>query len=1614
MFPITPIHHHSLIRGVLLVATCLPAFVGVTAQDKDLRFSRLSVDEGLSQGIVYRVLQDHKGFIWFCTQDGLNRYDGYSFRVYRNIPEDPESLSESYVYTIFEDSKKRLWVGTSGGGLNLFNRKRESFQVFRNEFGNEKSLSHDKVTHIYEDPNGILWISTHGGGLNRFDPEKPQAGFIHFMHEPDNPESLGDDKIWAMYADPETMGRAIWLGTEEGGLNRFDPVTGTFQHYVHDPRDPNSLSDNEIWSISGDGKGRLWIGTWGAGINRLDPDGLSADFSKARFVRYRHDPDKPGSLASDLVFSSYQDKAGTMWFGLGKGGMARLDPEDVEAGRFQHYTNSPSNSYSLSADSISSVYEDRAGVLWVGTYGEGVNRVDLERQRSGTVSNKVFSHYHHDPERDDSLSSRPILGFAQDRSGRVWVATQGNGIDSFMPDEAEPVNTRFINLGYKPFDDVSLAGNKVCTLLVDKDNVLWVGMTNTGLDRLSLDGDTWMDQPRFKHYRYEPGNPRSLSDDTVGVIYQDQGGDLWIGTNNGLNLMDREQTGNFTRFMPGGESSLAEGDVVTSFREDPRRIGREYWVGTWNGLCRFNRNSDSVIRFKPRLRDTGSISDKVIYSMDFDRNRNLWIGTGGGINLLRANQSLLQNPKFESFTTKDGLVNDVVYGVLTDDNGNVWMSTSAGLSRFDPTQKTFTNFDVHDGLQGDVFSRGASFRDREGRMYFGGDNGFNRFLPTDIKDNPVPPYLVITEFSLFNERQEHQRFQEDSPLPHAIEETDTIVLPYHQNMFTLRFAGLHFAAPQLNGYRFKLEGIDKDWIDSDPDDRRAMYANLDPEEYVFRVKSSNKDGVWNEEGIALKIIIARPPWQTWWAYTLYFIVAGAAVLAYLRTHRRKLKNERAINERLRQVDRLKDDFLANTSHELRTPLNGIIGLTESLIDGSVGPVDDRVRNTLEMVVGSGRRLASLVDDILDFSKLKNRSLDLQKKSVDLHALTEVVFSLLRPLIGSKDLKLIDSVRRNLPPVLADENRLIQVMHNLVGNAIKFTERGRVEVTAIARDDMVEVCVSDTGVGIPEEKFDDIFQSFEQADGSTSRAHGGTGLGLTVSKQLIELHGGHIGVRSRIGRGSTFYFTLPVYRAEIMESDTGEVETLPLLEVRPLPLEPTPTDNPRGANSNESGQAYFRILVVDDDPINRHVLVNHLSLNHYLLTEAGSGPEALEIMENEGPFDLAILDVMMPRMTGYEVCQEIRRKWSVHELPVIFLTAKNQVEDLLTAFDAGGNDFLTKPVNKLELLSRVRTHLRLLDITRTLERKVQERTEEVEEKHVDLIEAQKELVAAAHSAGMAEIANAVLHNVGNTLNSVQTSAQMIGELLDDGRTMILFEKVISLMESEAKFQVVMNDPARRKELSAALHLIFTKVSERKENLQEEIDRLQDHVKAIMGVLNEQREYSRSGKAVLEEVDLNELINETLNMKIYLFEDKRVTIVRDLEDLPPVRVEKTKFKRVLFYLLDNAREAIEEHCEPGGGRIRLHTTGNEHSVRVEILDNGIGIPGPNLGRVFTQGFSTKQSFRGFGLHYCAGAMMEMSGSIEVNSGGHGKGVAVALTLPRLEPTKSEIPKIATFNA
>ena len=874
------------------------------SSERRVRFERISLEQGLSQSSIYCMLQDSQGFMWFGTEDGLNKYDGYNFTVYKPIPGEPNSLSGNFIRAIHEDSSGALWIGTDGG-LDRLDRQTGQFTHYGHD---PHSLSSNAVQAIYQDREGMLWVGTLGGGLHRFTQE--QERFIRYpVDSKQSRDITSSDVIWTIYQDREGV---LWIGTDNG-LGRLDRQTGQLAYYKMDLEEAN-LSENSVRAIYEDDSGVLWIGTFGGGLKRFDR------FTE-RFVSYRNEPHDPHSLSNDLVWAIYQDRSGVLWVGTDNG----LERWDRDGEQFIHYYHDMDDPDSLGDNSVRSIYEDDSGVFWVGTYGGGISKLDRSTDR--------FTHYQAEPGNPHSLNSNIIRAIYKDREGVLWIGTAGGGLNKF--DRKKGAFTFYYTDNSSPSHDL------IRTICEDHSGALWIGTQGGGLNKFERLTE------RFTRYRFDPQNPHSLSDDTILAMIQDRAGTLWIGTGRGgLNRLD-PSTERFTHDdadpdIPGSLSS----NEVRAICED--RAGT-LWIGTWNGgLNKFDRETEKFLHYPVGPK---GLSDDTVLSIHEGPSGVLWIGTaGGGLNKF--------NPKTETFThyrEKDGLPNDVVYGVLEDSRGYLWLSTNKGLSRFDPRTETFTNYDVNDGLQGNEFNGGAFHKSADGEMFFGGLNGLTVFYPENIQDNTFVPPVVLTSLTQGGEEVQVDR---------ALGSVEEVVFRWPNNFFEFEFAALSYTQPEKNQYAYRLEGLKEDW-NYIGTRRFGRYTNLPSGTYTLKIKGSNNDGVWNEEGMTITIKVVPPFWGTWW---FRGIVALALVGSVIGGYRLRVKG---IEARSRELEAQVEQRTAELRQEVEQRTQVEEALRQSEMEKAVAAERSRLARDLHDVVTQTLFSASLIAEALPASWERN-------------------------------------------------------------------------------------------------------------------------------------------------------------------------------------------------------------------------------------------------------------------------------------------------------------------------------------------------------------------------------------------------------------------------------------------------------------------------------------------------------------------------------------------------------------------------------------------------------------------------------------------------------------------
>lgn len=1134
------IYAMSLLILLLLLSRKTP----LAAQQNEIRFEHISWDDGLSQVTVRSIIQDSRGFMWFATDDGLNKYNGYDFTVYRHNAADTGSIPSNQVMCLFEDSREVLWIGTRNG-LSRFDKNTETFTRFNHGPENEKSLSSNVINALSEDAAGNLWIGT-PEGLNKLNRES--GHFTRYKFTGKDSADLSQNIVNALAAD---LDGNIWAGTE-GGLIHFEVSSGNYTQYTHEPNMANSLSHSMVLSLHINSQGIIWIGTFD-GLNSFNP-------AENKFVL--HKPSEKVTGLKNHIFSISQDLTGKIWYGTIGGGLFVFDPVH---NTFTHHLKENETSYTLSDNSIIEIYTDTSGYVWLGTQAGGINKLNSKGQN--------FSAYQQIPSNKNSLQGSTIWGVIEDSAGLLWVATD-QGLNKY--NKKTEKWTHYTNRETK---NDALNSKSVWSIFEDKSGNLWIG--GTSLSKLKKETGT------FTHYQDDSTEPKSLVKNAWKVL-QDKEGLLWVATvGSGLKKFN-EKTGKLTHYLhdPNKANSLSN-NLIWDAHIDSSGI---MWLGTnGGGLNRFDKKTGKFTHYLHQAGIQGSLSNNYIYSIHEDEEGSLWVGTnGGGLNKFDKGSQT-----FKAYKEKDGLINNVVYGILEDGKGNLWLSTNKGLSRFNPQTETFKNYDSRDGLQSNEFSAGAYFKNEAGEMYFGGINGLNIFHPDSIKGNTAVPPIVITDFQIFNKAVP---IGEDSPLQKHISETDEITLSYTQSVFSFEFVALNYVSPDKNQYAYMLEGFDKDWY-SIGNRRFATYTNIPPGTYTFRVKASNNDGIWNEEGASIQISIVPPFWQTTWFYLLLFIFLVVLVAGIFQLRLRNLSRtgnllKKQVSERTNELSQEKGrvqkqneqlnsingelkstlknlrntqvklvqsekmaslgQLTAGVAHEINNPVNfisaGIDSLKanyedivallhkyrglkenenaeESFIEIEAFEQEIKLQELLGEITqlfkgikeGAGRT-KEIVKSLQNFSRLDENNL----KKADLNEGLEATLSMLQPNLTDR----IQVVKAygNLPEIECFPGQINQVFMNILSNAIQAIEgEGRIQITTRTDKDFAIVEIKDSGKGIPPEIIHKIFDPFF----TTKEVGKGTGLGLSISYGIIAKHNGRLSADSPAGKGAIFTIELPL-------------------------------------------------------------------------------------------------------------------------------------------------------------------------------------------------------------------------------------------------------------------------------------------------------------------------------------------------------------------------------------------------------------------------------------------------------------------------------------------------------
>lgn len=1139
-------HHCRIQFYILLFWMWLP--VCLTGQD--YKFEYLSVGDGLSQVSVNAILQDSRGFLWFGTDDGLNKYDGYNFTVFYHQAGDSNSLPHNQIRALLEDSEKRLWIATTGG-LACMDLKTYRIQTYPLEAPFQSASDKRDIRALLLDRFGDLWLGTRSNGLYRAElpggQSPPQSlVFEHFVSLPNTPQSLCSNEVEAIL---ETSDGNLWVGTENGvsrveRQQRNDFSFTTFQHIQGDSR---SLSHNDIETLFQDRSGSLWIGGSG-GLSRFD-------FASETFDNFLAVADESGQFGN-IVWSIFEDSDDQFWIGT-LDGLALFDRQKMTA---QFFRYDPVNRRSISNSVIQAIIEDHSGVLWIATAGGGVNKLNSHRAQ--------FRHYLNGPRDDGNLVSRSITALFEDPDGTIWAGTLEHGLFCLHFKDDGPGQAyhapEIRQFSQQTGTANGLSHNNILSITGDSAGNLWIGTWGGGLNYFDRKSAT------FRVYRHEPNNPQSLRDpeDEVRALLVDSRQRLWAGTDAGLHLMTgtpTEPTFRVYQHDPADPQALPGNNILHIF-EDSKSQGRRLWISTLSGFSRADIDDQMNIRFTrytDAIGPAGNIGDNAILNIHEDTLRNvLWLGTFGG-GLVRFD---IENRKFSRMNSRDGLPNDIVYAIMSERGPHLWISTNRGLARFNPDDpaRTVYHYNLSDGLQSDIFSANAALRSRSGQLLFGGINGLNAFYPEDVTVNRYKPPIIITHFKEF-----------DKVIRHDITRSDTLQLSHNDNFFSFEFSALDFTNPSKNRYAYKLEGFDKVWRFRSADNRQASYTNLDGGEYLFRVRGSNNDGVWNEQGLAVSVLIHPPFWARPWVRGLFVLLSIAATIALLklrlrRVERQAVQLEQQVKERTaelkaRQTDlqkqamklenanqqlqlevverrkaeenadranRAKSEFLTSMNHELRTPLNGILGYSE--IIRKHGSLTTKQSEAVRIIKQCGKHLLQIINDLLDFSRIEAGKLEIHERPFRFPAFLTSLSAMVRLKAEEGEVVYLERFDSELPEaVLGDDKRIRQILLNLLNNAVKFTalkdrqpgilRQVEFEVQRLARD-QIRFLIRDSGIGIAKEHLHDIFQPFYQVARQRHYVEG-TGLGLGICRKLAHLLDSELIVESELDVGSVFRIDL---------------------------------------------------------------------------------------------------------------------------------------------------------------------------------------------------------------------------------------------------------------------------------------------------------------------------------------------------------------------------------------------------------------------------------------------------------------------------------------------------------
>ncbi len=1231
-------------------------------QQKEYKFINFSSKNGLSSNSVSAIVKDNNGFMWFGTEDGLNKFDGHNFVTYYHKDTDSTSIGRGPITAMTQDKSGRMWLATNFT-LSMYNLNLDSFINF--DFSN-----YGWIISICADHAGKIWVGTYSG-LFVFDPTTKKVQSFKANSSPKS--GLISNTVLCIFEDSQ---QRIWVGTDNG-LHRYNHTNQQFTRFFNDPNRPDIIPLNQINSIAEDKSGKLWIGTNKGGLYQLD-------VAKATFSSYKSEIDNVNTLSSNHIYKIVFDKTGQLWVGT-ESGINIFNPKTGTAIRVKTSLLEQNGFVpSTIGRSVRDIYIDKAGLFWLAIYQGGVNKYDTNL---AFFNHKKYNSY--DP---NGLTGSSVMAFCESPSGDVFVGTEGTGLNLFNRKTGQ----------VKPYRLQEQRANVASVIALQVHNEkLWVATYQAGLYSVDLKSGA-------SKYFHIAKSKIDAGDSPVNCFKIDSNGKLWMGTNgSGVHRFNPvtkvlESADQIFELAPGTKFPL--NGYISTIEQDK---SGNFWIGSnGTGIAVYSPTEKRIQVFNHG--NSGLPMDKI-QTIFCDHAGRIWIGSlGGGLCLYNA-----KTKAFERFDESYSLSNNVIYKILEDEYGKIWLSTNKGISSFDPQKKVFRNFTHYNGVQQSTFNIGSGLKTADGTLFFGGLDGFNYFKASSIfKKKNIPP-LVITSLKINNKQV---NAAENAEITEHISIAKEMVLSYRQN-FSLDFMALNYTVPHENRYSYKLEGFDKEWNQAGTTNT-AVYTNLDPGEYTFRLKAYSEDGSWQTPEKVISIIVKPPFWRTGYAYFFYFVLVGFAVWLIRRSSIQKLRNEFArTQERLEmrhliekerhdaeqkmELEKVKIKFLTNLSHELKTPLTLVLNPIENLMfqENSTEKLE-----MLNLISRNAKRLLNLVNQLLDFRRIEANELNLHNTENDLVSFSQEIVDSFKYIAVRKSINLhfVSAYSHYLTSF--DKDKLERILINLLSNAIKFTNEGGNVSFQITSDGEtgVRLILRDTGIGLPSDMTDKIFERFFQVNNNTDILNQGSGIGLSIAQEFVKLHGGTIKVESEEGVGSAFIISLPFLPITFEQSTT---QVIPKENEELAPIE--------SFAKNEPPKMEMPIvLIVDDDDDLRAYLVESLK-SKYKIIEASDGRQGWQKALAHHP-QVIISDVNMPGVDGIEMVRKIKNDNRTKHIPVIMLTVLSEETDQLKGLESGASDYLTKPFSFHLLSIKIENLLSLNSLLKnTYTKHIQVETPEVE-------------------------------------------------------------------------------------------------------------------------------------------------------------------------------------------------------------------------------------------------------------------------------------------------------------